>query len=313
MHALLKNIKESIKVAAIALVITLGVTYAYAAWVGPTATPPDGNVSAPIHVGAVDQIKDGGLGVNSLAVFGNAGVTGYVQMGETTVVCDATVEGAQRYNSTDKYMEYCNGSSWTSFGSAGASAGVETFTTSGTWTWTKRAGINSITLKIVGGGGGGGGDGTQSYWGGSGGAGGASSFGVPTDTFYVTTGGGSGGGGGGVNYQLSGAGGGGGIASGSTININGQAGSSGGSGYAGTGGTGPGNLGEGNGGNGGVCGYVGGGGGGSGAYEEINIDVTEIDTVQITVGSGGTGGGSGFCGAPGSQGDDGVVIINEWP
>lgn len=46
------------------------------AWTGPTSAPPNGNVSAPINVGTTDQIKDAGLGLNSLAVFGNAIISG---------------------------------------------------------------------------------------------------------------------------------------------------------------------------------------------------------------------------------------------
>jgi hypothetical protein len=49
---------------------------ALSAWTGPTATPPDGNVSAPLNVGTTDQVKDGGLGVDSLAVFGNTILSG---------------------------------------------------------------------------------------------------------------------------------------------------------------------------------------------------------------------------------------------
>jgi hypothetical protein len=57
-----------------------------AAWAGPTQAPPNGNVPAPINVGTIDQIKDGGIGVNSLAVFGNAvisTVSGYLNFGAT--------------------------------------------------------------------------------------------------------------------------------------------------------------------------------------------------------------------------------------
>ena len=45
---------------------------------------PNGNVSAPINVGTTDQIKNAGLGVNSLAVFGDAihsGASRYLNFG----------------------------------------------------------------------------------------------------------------------------------------------------------------------------------------------------------------------------------------
>ena len=96
-----------------ALVITLGATYAYAAWVGPVSAPPDSNVDAPINVGAIDQIKDGGLGVDSLAVFGNGAFSGYVQIGDTASVCDASTEGSVRFNASgSECLQFCVGSNW---------------------------------------------------------------------------------------------------------------------------------------------------------------------------------------------------------
>ncbi len=55
----------------------LGLSLAYA-WTGPSAAPPNSNVSAPINVGTVDQVKNAGLAVNALAVFGGTSVTGNV-------------------------------------------------------------------------------------------------------------------------------------------------------------------------------------------------------------------------------------------
>jgi hypothetical protein len=49
--------------------ISIGIAYA---WSESTAAPPNGNVAAPINVGSTDQVKNGGLGLNSLAVFGNS-------------------------------------------------------------------------------------------------------------------------------------------------------------------------------------------------------------------------------------------------
>ena len=43
-----------------------------AAWTDPTEAPPNGNVAAPINVGSTAQVKNGGLGVNTLTVFGNS-------------------------------------------------------------------------------------------------------------------------------------------------------------------------------------------------------------------------------------------------
>lgn len=46
------------------------------AWSGPTQPPPNGNVAAPINTGTTDQVKNAGLSVNTLAVFGNQQTTG---------------------------------------------------------------------------------------------------------------------------------------------------------------------------------------------------------------------------------------------
>jgi len=62
--------------AAIALIV-FG-AFAVFAWTGPTQAPPNGNASAPINVGSSDQVKNAGLSVNALAVFGNSAMTGNV-------------------------------------------------------------------------------------------------------------------------------------------------------------------------------------------------------------------------------------------
>jgi hypothetical protein len=56
------------------------------AWTGPTSAPPNGNVSAPINTGMTNQVKNGGLSVNALAVFGNtilSGASRYLNFGTT--------------------------------------------------------------------------------------------------------------------------------------------------------------------------------------------------------------------------------------
>ena len=80
------------------------------AWTGPTSAPPNGNVSAPLNVGTVDQVKDAGLALNALAVFGNAiisTVSGYLNFGATS--------GSNGYGIRDNAgtMEFKNsGGSW---------------------------------------------------------------------------------------------------------------------------------------------------------------------------------------------------------
>ncbi len=54
------------------------------AWTGPAGAPPNSNVSAPVNIGTTDQVKNSGLSVNALAVFGNSilsGTTNYLNFG----------------------------------------------------------------------------------------------------------------------------------------------------------------------------------------------------------------------------------------
>lgn len=67
----MSSIFQSLKTLALAIILSIGVTYVYA-WTGPTATPPNGNVSAPINVSNTSQVKSGGLWVGSLGVDGGA-------------------------------------------------------------------------------------------------------------------------------------------------------------------------------------------------------------------------------------------------
>ena len=63
------------KVRRIALALQVAAIFSLAstasAWTGPTATAPGNNASAPINVSATAQVKNGNIGVNGLAVFGN--------------------------------------------------------------------------------------------------------------------------------------------------------------------------------------------------------------------------------------------------
>ena len=117
-NTMINNIKEGIKVSVIALAITLGVTYAYAVWTGPTVAPPDGNVDAPINVGEIDQIKDGGLGVETLAVFGNSAVSGYMKVGFSSVSCTTSLEGSLRFDSATQTLQLCSDLIWKDLGQA---------------------------------------------------------------------------------------------------------------------------------------------------------------------------------------------------
>lgn len=47
-----------------------------------------------------------------LGVHNNVTVGGYAKVGTSTATCNASTEGALRYNSTAKKFEFCNGTAW---------------------------------------------------------------------------------------------------------------------------------------------------------------------------------------------------------
>ncbi len=70
------QIINTIKVIALALLLALGISYVSATshtWTGPTATPPNNNVSAPINTSATAQTKAGALTVGGLRIPTTAG------------------------------------------------------------------------------------------------------------------------------------------------------------------------------------------------------------------------------------------------
>lgn len=102
-----------------------------AAWSGPTGTPPNNNVAQPINISAQDQVKQGGLGVSALAIFGDGLIqaNGHLNFGTTA--------GNSGYGFRDNSgtMEFKDqGGAWTSFASLKGSGGTN--------------GTNGLTPKI---------------------------------------------------------------------------------------------------------------------------------------------------------------------
>lgn len=64
-HNNMKKITQLFKITALALVLSFGLSYVYA-WTAPTATPPGGNVTAPINTSITEQYKAGALGVEGV-------------------------------------------------------------------------------------------------------------------------------------------------------------------------------------------------------------------------------------------------------
>src|SRR6476620_407266 len=62
------QIIQTIKIIALALVLSAGIAFAQA-WTGPAGAPPTLNTAAPINVSSANQVKTGALGVGPLVVF----------------------------------------------------------------------------------------------------------------------------------------------------------------------------------------------------------------------------------------------------
>lgn len=84
-------------VPALIALILFGAFTAFA-WTGPSVAPPNGNVSAPVNVGGADQVKNAGLSVNALAVFGNSSMTG-------TLTVTGNVTAAGFFHSSDARLK----------------------------------------------------------------------------------------------------------------------------------------------------------------------------------------------------------------
>jgi hypothetical protein len=71
--------------------------------------------TAPNPSGATEKMRinsAGNVGIGTTSTNAKLTVAGNIQMGNENLVCNATTEGSQRYNSISKRMEICNGSDW---------------------------------------------------------------------------------------------------------------------------------------------------------------------------------------------------------
>jgi len=100
----------------IAFTFALSINYIFAAWTGPTQAPPLGNTPTPVHIGSTAQVKDGGLSLNSLAVFGNGyfqdnvEVAGQIKVGKD----DSASPNAGTIRWTGSDLEVYDGTQWKS-------------------------------------------------------------------------------------------------------------------------------------------------------------------------------------------------------
>lgn len=75
------NFLTSLRTLILALVLSIGVSYAYAAWTAPTQTPPLGNIATPVNIGDNAQIKEGNLMLNNTGAFVNGLIVRYGNVG----------------------------------------------------------------------------------------------------------------------------------------------------------------------------------------------------------------------------------------
>lgn len=157
---LTEHILQPIKTIILTVILAVGISLAHAAWTGPTQSPPEGNTPPPVNVGTTDQVKDAGLGVDVLAVYGNASVDGYLQIGDSVALCDATIEGALRYEQTAQCLQLCVSTNWQDVSCAAPPvscvSGSQTFSSPGTFTLpvTDTMAVCNFTITLKGAGGG---------------------------------------------------------------------------------------------------------------------------------------------------------------
>ncbi|MEK7558667.1 MAG: hypothetical protein AAB507_02460 [Patescibacteria group bacterium] len=145
MPNLKKDLLQSLKTLALALILSIGVSYVYA-WTGPTATPPNANSTPPINASGVNQVKSGGLGVTAFvadtAVITTAVITTSLKIGDTSAACSPAIAGTMRFNSSNSKLEYCDGSGWVSIPPSpttmtfSATPASIAYNTSSTLTWS---------------------------------------------------------------------------------------------------------------------------------------------------------------------------------
>jgi hypothetical protein len=128
----MKKYIAGVKVVILATILAAGVSY-IGAWTGPTSTPPNGNVAAPLNASSVAQTKNGPLVIN----FDNLLNPGLEILGPIQIV-----DGTQATGS----VLVSNGvgvSKWAATSTLGISGGTSSGKTVQIGTFTKAQGTNS--------------------------------------------------------------------------------------------------------------------------------------------------------------------------
>lgn len=90
-------IKDSLKTITLSLATLSLISVAYA-WTEPSSSPPAGNVSAPVNVSSIGQIKTGSLEVNGLRNRSTTVLDGNVGVGTASLSAKLQVNGDIRAN-----------------------------------------------------------------------------------------------------------------------------------------------------------------------------------------------------------------------
>ena len=95
MNTFTRELWQSAKVLILALILSLGVSYAFA-WTGPTASAPNNNTPAPVNVGGTFQSKSGDLWANSMGTnsgycIGSSCITAWPSGGVTKIVAGSNI------------------------------------------------------------------------------------------------------------------------------------------------------------------------------------------------------------------------------
>ncbi|OGG47782.1 hypothetical protein A2761_02765 [Candidatus Kaiserbacteria bacterium RIFCSPHIGHO2_01_FULL_51_33] len=140
MTSLRTSLLTSLKAIILALLLSVGISYLYAAWAPPTGVPPIDNTPAPINVGSMGQTKTSSITATDL-------------IGQNSVASQLL----QALGGTDPKVtspKYCIGTDCITAWPSGGAMNIQTILYPG-GTWTKPAAGTLTRIQCWGGGGGG--------------------------------------------------------------------------------------------------------------------------------------------------------------
>lgn len=121
--------------------------------IGGSMSVPAG-LNGPIAGAKMLVSNTGKVGIGTASPSSMLDVAGEVKFGNTSSTCNSANEGQQRYNSTTKNMEFCNGTDWTSYATGSGAPYYSYYTTTSNYTVTasdhyKIISVNSTAARTV--------------------------------------------------------------------------------------------------------------------------------------------------------------------